>query len=233
MQSESRVFWGSCSSRTFRHAGRGSLIHPPPQQLSHYGTTTSRNKKKRHRRRQALLLFATVVAAELSTSEDQHGVAKHVPASCRAATTPGFGPLRVINKDRMRVGRGFGRHGHINYWTTSTHVVSGALEHHDSTGNREVLRRGDVRAVQICGHGHTPLGDARRQEEARALPADLGAPDRRGYSTLLSVVRNQTVSPTRTSTTSCASRCLPAARTEPSPSTRTRTARCSTTATRR
>ena len=54
-----------------------------------------------------------------------------------------FGPLRVINEDRVAGGTGFGTHGHANAEIYS-YVVSGKLEHRDSMGNREVLSRGDV-----------------------------------------------------------------------------------------
>eukprot|EP01090_Pellita_catalonica_P022278 TRINITY_DN859_c0_g1_i1.p1 TRINITY_DN859_c0_g1~~TRINITY_DN859_c0_g1_i1.p1 ORF type:complete len:266 (+),score=14.43 TRINITY_DN859_c0_g1_i1:94-891(+) len=54
-----------------------------------------------------------------------------------------FHSLRVINEDRVTAGNGFGRHGHQEFEIFS-YVVSGALSHQDSMGNREVISRGDV-----------------------------------------------------------------------------------------
>lgn len=54
-----------------------------------------------------------------------------------------FGPLRVINEDRVAAGTGFGAHSHAEFLIWS-YVVRGELEHKDSMGNLELLRRGDV-----------------------------------------------------------------------------------------
>jgi redox-sensitive bicupin YhaK (pirin superfamily) len=54
-----------------------------------------------------------------------------------------FGPLRVINEDRVKPGTGFGTHSHAEFLIFS-YIVNGTLEHKDSMGNLENLKRGEV-----------------------------------------------------------------------------------------
>ncbi len=57
-----------------------------------------------------------------------------------------FGPLRVINEDKVAAGQGFGTHGHRDMEIVS-YVLNGSLGHQDSMGNKASIVPGEVQRM--------------------------------------------------------------------------------------
>lgn len=111
-----------------------------------------------------------------------------------------YGPLRVINDDRVAPGEGFGKHGHRDM-EILTYILAGELQHRDSMGNGSIIRAGDVQRMSAgTGVTHSEFNPSAQAEvhllqiwitpSATRLPPDyeqkhFSAADKRGRLRLI------------------------------------------------
>jgi quercetin 2,3-dioxygenase len=75
-----------------------------------------------------------------------------------------FGPLKVMNQDRVKPGKGYPRQQRQDA-EILTYLIDGALRHQDSLGNTTVLRAGSLQCLSAgTGIDHTELNISASQD---------------------------------------------------------------------
>lgn len=90
-----------------------------------------------------------------------------------------YGSLQILNEDRIKPRGGFPLHPHRDF-EIFTYLVSGELEHRDSMGNVEIIKRGDIQLTSAgTGIRHSEVG---HQDKAVHMIQIWTLPDRLGLT---------------------------------------------------